>query len=87
MLGRMRRTRELRSQLFGEMLQRFGLTQRCDYASPDGAMLQIAAARCMHCRTVEQCKLWMAQTTGTEGAEEFCPNAATFAALASRPKH
>lgn len=86
MLGRMHRSRELRASLFGQMMQRFGLQRSPDYAYPEGAALRVAAARCVHCTEVARCKLWLATTTGTEGAADFCPNAATFAALASRTR-
>jgi hypothetical protein len=86
MWGRMRRTKELRSQLFGAMMRRFGVTERLDYGDVEGTKLHTAAARCTHCGEVARCKAWMEQTTGTEGADEFCPNAATFAALSARPR-
>jgi len=66
------------------MMRRFGVTERQDYAYLEGAKLHTAAARCIHCSDVERCKSWMEQTTGTEGAADFCPNAATFEALATR---
>ena len=84
MFGRMRRARKLRSQLFGEMMRRFGVTERQDYGYLEGTKLQTAAARCIHCSEVGRCKSWMEQTTGTEGAEAFCPNAGVFAALGAR---
>jgi hypothetical protein len=84
MFGRMRRIRELRSQLFGEMMRRFGVTERQDYGYLEGTQLHTAAARCIHCSEVARCKTWMEQTKGTEGAAEFCPNASTFAALGAR---
>jgi hypothetical protein len=81
MFGKMRRAR---SQLFGEMMRRFGVSERPDYGHLEGAKLQAAAARCIHCSDAARCKTWVEQTSGTEGAEEFCPNAGTFAALADR---
>jgi NADH dehydrogenase/NADH:ubiquinone oxidoreductase subunit G len=84
MFGRMRKIRELRGYLFGEMMQRFGVTERPNFNHLDGMKLQTAAARCIHCGEVARCKTWMEQTTGTEGADAFCPNAGTFAALGAR---
>ena len=86
MFGRMRKTRELKGRLFGEMMRRFGVTQRQDYGDVEGTMLHTAAARCIHCAEAARCRAWMEQTTGTEGAAEFCPNAETFAGLAGRPR-
>jgi len=86
MIGRMRRTRELRNELFGRMMQRFGAPQSADDVYPEGAMLRIAAARCIHCTETRRCMAWLTETTGTQGASEFCPNAATFAALAARAR-
>ncbi|MCC6946210.1 MAG: hypothetical protein IT539_00450 [Bradyrhizobiaceae bacterium] len=84
MLGRMRRTRELRSELFNQMMQRFGVQMHGDYAYPEGTALHTAAARCIHCIQAKRCKAWLAMTSGTEGAADFCPNAAFFTALAGR---
>lgn len=84
MFGRMRRSRELRSRLFGQMLERFGITRRNDFALTDGGALYTAAARCIHCSAVDRCKNWMETTSGTEGADEFCPNASTFAGIGRR---
>ena len=86
MLGRMRRSRELRSRLFGQMLERFGITRRNDFAFSDGGALYTAAARCIHCPAVDRCKSWMETTAGTEGTAEFCPNASTFAAIGRRDR-
>jgi hypothetical protein len=87
MFGRMRRTRELKRQLFTQMKQRFGVTQEADYGSAEGAMLQTADARCIHCTEVARCKAWLATTDGTEGAAEFCPNAGILATLGRRARH
>jgi hypothetical protein len=84
MFGRMRKTRELKARLFGQMMQRFGVSQNPDYGQFDGARLQTAAGRCIHCGAAARCKEWMETTTGTEGASDFCPNAQTFAALSRR---
>jgi hypothetical protein len=86
MFGRMRRTRELKGQLFGEMMRRFGVIQRQDYAFAEGVALHTAAARCIHCGEAARCKEWMESTTGTEGASDFCPNAQTFATLGRRAR-
>jgi hypothetical protein len=84
MFGRMRRTRELKNRLFGEMMHRFRVTQRADYGYAEGAMLHTAAARCIHCTAAERCKAWLAADSGTEGAADFCPNARVFATLGRR---
>lgn len=86
MVGRRRRIRERKGELFGQMMRRFGVHQRNDPAYPEAAMLGLAAARCIHCRETQRCIAWLARTTGTQSAAEFCPNAATFAALAARPR-
>jgi hypothetical protein len=86
MFGRMRRTRELKRQLHAEMKQRFGVTQQEDYGSTEGTMLQTAAARCIHCTEAARCKDWLANTTGTEDAADFCPNAGMFATLGRRAR-
>jgi hypothetical protein len=87
MLGRMRKTRELKDRLFSEMMRRFGVTQRPDFGTAEGAMLHTAAARCIHCSKAARCKEWMEETAGAEGADEFCPNVAVFASLGRRARH
>ena len=86
MFDRLIQNRERHAKLMGEMMRRFGVLESDTISMNDAICLEGAARRCMGCRAVEQCERWMTATQGTRGAEAFCPNARTFAAIAG-PAH
>jgi hypothetical protein len=67
-----------RSRLFGGMFRRSSGDAPRDISISDAPVLARAISRCRACGAVEACETWAATTEGTEGAEQFCPNAQTF---------
>jgi hypothetical protein len=72
---------ERRSLLFGEMMRRFAFDPHRDFTMSEVLVLSRAINRCRACGAAERCARWMAETTGTDAAEGFCPNAAAFRRL------
>ena len=86
MISRMLKRQDQRSRLFGEMLHRFSGDTTRDMTMSDGFTLAKAISRCRNCGATERCEDWVANSEGTEGADEFCPNAETFRQLADPAK-
>jgi len=83
MFERFYRNQDRHAKLMGEMMQRYGVLQGEAVSQSDAMALGAAARRCMGCQSLEQCEAWMAETTGIEGSEKFCPNARTFTDIAN----
>lgn len=83
MFERLIRNQDRHAKLMGEMMRRFGALEGDALSMNDALALEGAARRCMGCRSLEECEHWMATTTGTEGAEAFCPNVRLFADMAA----
>jgi hypothetical protein len=81
MFDRLIKNQDRHAKLMGEMMRRYGVLDADNFSQNDALSLSGAARRCMGCRSLEQCEKWMAETTGTEGSEAFCPNVRTFAGL------
>ena len=83
MFDRLIKNQDRHAKLMGEMMRRFGVLDTDQFSQNDALNLGGAARRCMGCRSLEQCEHWMETTSGTEGADAFCPNARMFADIAS----
>jgi hypothetical protein len=78
MIKRLLERLDQRSRLFGDMLARFSFDIQRDLTMGDAMALSQAITRCRGCGATERCESWMSSTTGTEGAEQFCPNVKVF---------
>lgn len=73
------RNPELRACRMGHMIDRLGV-DRVKVAKADGGMvIATAMQNCQDCKTVDECMAWLADAATSEPAENFCPNAETFA--------
>ena len=78
MIKRLLERLDQRSRLFGDMLARFSFDIQRDLTMADARALSQAITRCRGCGATARCQAWMSSTTGTEGAEQFCPNVEIF---------
>jgi hypothetical protein len=86
MFARLMKRLDQQSRLFGEMLRRFTSGTRRDMTMGDAQELTRAITRCRSCGATERCEAWLESSEGTQGADEFCPNAETFRQLGNREK-
>lgn len=82
MFKRLIRNQERHAKLMGEMMRRFGVLEAGDISMTGAMDLERASRTCMGCGTTVECERWMAETSGSEGAGAFCPNARVFAEMA-----
>lgn len=83
MFDRMMKNQERHAKLMGEMMRRFGVLEAGDISMTGAVALESATRACMGCRSLAECEHWMEETSGTEGAGEFCPNVQRFTELTS----
>jgi hypothetical protein len=68
--------------LMGEMLERLGIDPQ--RARAQGPAFASASRRCLRCRSLESCAIWLERERARTAAPAFCPNAG-FLRRAAQP--